>query len=116
MLSKEIIFLGNKVVIACDEKCDKAWGLNCRPKVQLDPNDEDDFAFLADEELGIAPENPGTYEGSSSKPVDDSEKLNKWCCRECERCVMSNFAEDIKLRDFSKRLYNKKQCGEKSLI
>lgn len=112
MLSKEVVFFGHKVVIACDERCDKAWGLNCRPSVQLDPNDYDDFAFLADDELGIAPEDPGTYEGSCGKPIEESEKLNKWCCRQCERCIMCDLGEEIKLRDFSKRLYNKNQGGE----
>lgn len=114
MLSKEVIFFGHKVVVACDEKCDKAWGMSSRARFQITPEEEDydDFAYLADSELGVAPEDPGTYEGSCAKPIDDSEKLNKWCCRECERCVMHELDEEIKLRDFTKRLYNKKQGGE----
>ena len=63
MLEKEILYFGQKTRIACDGKCEKAWGINNRPRVQLDKNNIDDFAYLSDDELGIAPVNPGTYEG-----------------------------------------------------
>lgn len=112
MISKEVVFFGHKVVIACDEKCSKAWGMNSRPRVQINPNDYDDYAYLSDMELDNAPEDPGTYEGDCGKPQVDSDKLNKWCCRECERCVMCDLNEEIKLHDYSKRLYNKTQGGE----
>lgn len=106
MIEKEIVYFGEKVKIACDENCEKAWGMNSRPTIQLDEND---FAYLSDGELGLAPVNPGTYEGGNAKPVSEEEKLNKWCCRECERCYMSKsneFDKPIKLEGFSKRVYN----------
>lgn len=109
MIRKDIIFFGQKALIACDEKCEKAWGNNERPRVQLDENDEDDYAFLSDDELGIAPVDPGTYEGGHAKPIDEEDKLNKWCCRKCERCYLSGPNEYDKipiLKDFSKRIPN----------
>lgn len=112
MIQKEITYFGQKAVIACDEKCEKAWGINKRQKIQLDENNEDDYAYLSDGELGIAPVDPGTYEGGHAKPVDGEEKLNKWCCRECERCYLSapgKNNEPIVLPDFSSRHYNIKK-------
>jgi len=105
MLSKEVITFGQKNIIYCDGKCEKAWGINNRPKIQLDKNNEDDYVFLADSELEIAPVNPGTYEGDCGKPSFATERLNKWCYRECERCnrvITSN-------SDFSERVYNIKR-------
>lgn len=103
-MEKQILYSGKTVTVGCDEKCDKAWGLNGRPKMQLS-DEEDDYAFLSDDELGVAPENPGTSEGGECKPVNQTEIPNKWCVRQCERCV---FAENGKLNlpDFSKRIYN----------
>lgn len=109
MMEKEIIYCGQKRKIACDGKCEKAWGINCRPRVQLDEKNEDDYAYLSDIELGVAPVDPGTYEGGHSKPVSEEDKMNKWCCRECERCCISKPNELdklIKLKDFSNRIYN----------
>mgnify|MGYP001028433341 CR=1 FL=1 len=111
MIKKEIIYFGQKVIIACDEKCNKAWGINSRPKIQLDEDNEDDYCYLADNELDEAPADPGTYEGFEmcGKPQTKEERLNKWCCRECERCFISNPGEynnPIVLKDFSKRFYN----------
>jgi hypothetical protein len=103
-----ITFCSQKAKVACDENCKKAWGHNSRPKVQLSDN-EDDFAFLADSELGEAPADPGTYEGGHGKPLSSDGFPNKWCVRECERCVMSNPGEydlPLVLEDFSKRSYN----------
>jgi len=105
-MQKEITYFGQKMIIACDEKCNKAWGINSRPRIQLDENNNDDYAFLSDDELGIAPIDPETYEGDCAKPVDNIEKLNKWCCRECERCKISKPNELIVLKDFTKRVYN----------
>lgn len=82
-----INYCGQPAKVACDEQCNKAWGASERPTISLSDN-EDDFAWLADNELGIP---------------------NKWCVRECERCAMSNPGESKKplaLRDFSKRVYN----------
>lgn len=109
MIEKEIIYFGQKVKVTCDGKCEKAWGINSRPKVQLDENNQDDYAYLSDDELGVAPVDPGTYEGGQAKPLNDEDKMNKWCCRECERCCMSKLNESDKpivLEDFSKRVYN----------
>lgn len=79
-----------------------------RQKKQLSEN-EDDYCYLADEELGDAPDDPGTYEGGHAKPTCEEEKMNKWCVRECERCAMSGRGkvnEPLTLPDFSKRRYN----------
>ena len=131
-MEKEIIFFGKKTKVACDEKCGKAWGINTRPRFfpelgegyvfeygedSCSPEqdelpelkNEDDYAYLPDSKLGVAPVDPGTYEGGHAKPTCDDEKGNKWCVRECERCVMSGIGEIHKpliLPDFSKPLYN----------
>lgn len=112
MLKKEIIYFGKKAVVACDGKCEKAWGINSRQKVQLDEANEDDWCYLSDEELDIAPTDPGTYEGGDAKPVSKEERLNKWCSRECERCFLSSpgeYDKPISLTDlpnFNKRVFN----------
>lgn len=92
--------------VACDELCNKAWGINGRPKVQLS-DDIDDYAFLKDDELGEAPDDPGTYEGGQGKPTMSAYPApNKWCVRECERCARLEIDEPLKLPDFSKRYFN----------
>ena len=105
MILKPIIFFGHAFILACDAKCEKAWGMSQRPKVQISAN-EDDTAYKSDEELGTAPIYPGTYEGEDGKPLCEADRLNKWCCRECERSVMVDHVDDIKLPDFSQRVYN----------
>jgi hypothetical protein len=100
-------FFGQPNAFACDAKCEKAWGNNSRPKVMLSDADEDDYAFLADPELGEAPADPGTYEGGHGKPQRPEDRLNKWCVRECERSIMvDEFEGTEELRDFSKRQQN----------
>lgn len=79
-----IMFCDQQAKVGCDEKCEKAWGNENRPKVQLS-EDEDDYAFLSDDELGEAPIDPGTYEGGQAKPIDKKDIPNRWCIRECER-------------------------------
>lgn len=111
MIQKEIIYFGQKAIIACDEKCNKAWGINNRPRIQLDENNEDDYVWLADNELGEAPDDPGIYEGFEmcGKPQSKEERLNKWCCRECERHFINKpgeYDKPIVLRNFSERIYN----------
>lgn len=104
MIQKAVVMFGKPVTLACDANCDKAWGVNTRPSVQLSDVD-DDFAFLADGELGIAPIDPGTYEGGHAKPAlrpMRGDAMNKWCARECERCARLPAA----LPDFSSRLRN----------
>lgn len=83
-----ITYCGQQAKVVCDRQCNKAWGINTRPRVQLS-DDEDDYAFLADGELGDAPIDPGTYEGQDGKPESPNEFPNRWCVRECERSSMS---------------------------
>lgn len=106
-LKRTIIYMGLSRVLACDGRCEKAWGLNARPCAQLDHEDKDDFAWLADGELGDAPEDPGSYEGDHAKPSPAQKLESKWCARQCERSTMVEFGEDIVLRDLSQRFYNK---------
>ena len=101
---KAIIYFGQPCALACDGNCGKAWGINNRPRVQLS-TDPDDYAFLADGELGDAPTDPGTYEGRDGKP-QGRDYLNKWCARECERSAIADQWQLVELRDFSRRLYN----------
>ena len=107
-MEKQIVFFGHLAKVACDEKCNKAWGSNHRPKNQLS-NNPDDFEWLSDNELGDAPVDPGTEEGSDRKPISDNQKGNRWCVRECERCAMSDIGDydkPLSLPDFSKRITN----------
>lgn len=109
MIKKEIVYFGKKAILACDNKCDKAFGISQRKTILLDVDDEDDIVYLSDSELDIAPLNPNTYEGGYGKPVHEDEFLNKWCCRECERSSIFKIDEkniDNKLKDFSNRVYN----------
>lgn len=110
-LQSEGTYFGNPVTLACDQQCNKAWGINNRPRVMLSM-DEDDHAYLADSELDDAPVNPGTYEGDESKPNGAIWRHNKWCARECERCRMVDRGEPIVLRDFSKRRFNIRTSAE----
>ena len=71
--------------------------------------DPDDVAWLADHEIGVAPEDPGTYEGDHGKPQQPEDRLNKWCFRECERSISADAATLItvdSLKDWSRRVYN----------
>lgn len=102
----QIMFFGQKIVVACDGRCDKAWGVNNRPSENYDPCDPDDCAWLTDDELGVAPDDPGTYEGGHAKPPNPRHFPNKWCVRECERCIHSGIGQAVELRDFSRRIFN----------
>jgi hypothetical protein len=106
VIAKQILYFRQEFVLVCDARCDKAWGINSRPRLQLSATDEDDYAFLADGELGEAPADPGTAEGGHCKPRGPAERLNKWCCRECERSVRVEPGEDFELPDFTRRVYN----------
>ena len=105
MIAKSGTYFGHPIILICDAKCHKAWGINNRPEVQLS-DDEDDYAYLSDSELGDAPADPGTYEGEDGKPTSPAERLNKWCARECERSRMVDPNQEFELPDFSKRQYN----------
>ena len=102
MLQKEIKWFRDQCILACDGKCHKAWGINNRPKRQLS-EDEDDYEYLSDNELGEAPENPGTYEGGQGK---NPKSLNKWCARECERSKIFDMDEQIALKNFENPIKN----------
>ena len=103
---KAITYCGTHVAMACDGKCHKAWGISSRPRVQLSENVED-YAYLADHELGRAPRDPGTYEGTSAKPTKPEEMLNKWCARQCERVTLADYGEPVtEFPDFTKRIPN----------
>lgn len=107
MIATPILFFGNdRVTLICDARCDKAWGINSRPRIEFDPDEPDDMAYKADDELGQAPACPGTWEGSDGKPKTDDERHNKWCARECERSCIVDPGEDFELPDFSERSYN----------
>jgi hypothetical protein len=104
-MEKLITYCGQTAKVACDEKCNKAWGINERPQNQLSDND-DDYEYLADDELGEAPEDPGTYEGGHAKPISKLGIPNKWCVRECERSVIGESHLPLELKDFSIRRKN----------
>lgn len=105
ILVKFVLYFDQAAVFACDARCDKAWGTADRPHTRLS-QDEDDIEWLADGELGEAPKYPGTWEGEHTKPTDPDQRMNKWCCRACERSVMCRPGEIIKLPDFSRRVQN----------
>ena len=104
MLRKDITFMFQPCVLACDGQCHKAWGINNRPRIEF--GEDDDFAYLADSELDTAPEDTGIYEGGHAKPRHPAEQLNKWCARECERSGLYEPGEEIKLNSFAERVYN----------
>jgi hypothetical protein len=104
-----IKYFSQQTRVVCDRQCGKAWGINNRPRVQLS-DDENDYAFLADGELGEAPADPGTYEGWEGKPSSPDEFPNKWCVRECERSDMTASGDDwrdaVAVLSFDERMYN----------
>lgn len=122
MIQTDILFCGQQCTLACDGKCNKAWGINNRPElirnvfgdyVEMTPEERfdeaicpnaDDTVDLADGELGTAPADPGTYEGDEAKPTNAIH--NKWCARECERSVLVDRGQPIELPDYDKRHYN----------
>lgn len=104
MIYRNITYFGKPAVVACDAQCSKAWGNNSRPRIEFD--DGDDFVYLADDELGDAPVDPGTYEGGFGKPTSSDEWLNKWCARECERSCLADRIEEARLPCYHERLYN----------
>ena len=114
VIGRAILYFGKPLILACDARCFKAWGINSRPRVQINVADEDDYALLADGELGAAPLDPGTYEGECAKPTMPhmtGDLMNKWCARECERSRMVENLDDLALPDFSERVYNIKRAS-----
>lgn len=109
MTNTMITYNDQSARVACDRNCKKAWGINNRPRIEFNVNEPDDYAFLADDELGEAPANPGTTEGRDGKPNSRDEFPNKWCVRQCERCTMSEpgkYLEPLALPSFVNRRYN----------
>ncbi len=105
MRVKLIRYFGEEKVLACDGKCDKAWGINGRPKRQLS-EDGDDYVFIGDGEFGeaLAPgpgETVAIAEGCDIKPENSDGFGNKWCTRECERTAMVDLGEPIDLPDMT---------------
>lgn len=126
-MEKLITYFGQPAKVGCDEKCNKAWGINNRPRVYVDigekvfglddesiyPDDDttdpDNYAYCSDDELPEAPEHPGTWEGNDKKPVNKVGIPNRWCIRECERCCVSepgDYEKPLQLKDFSIRRKN----------
>jgi len=99
------VWFGRPVRIVCDRLCGKAWGVNGRPREALS-EDPEDYALLADGELGEAPTDPGTYEGGHGKPSVPPAAHNKWCARECERATILGPDDPLRVRDLSRRLFN----------
>jgi hypothetical protein len=105
-----VLFAGQLAKVNCDERCEKAFGVSERPTHRLSKK-EDDWEYLADHEVGEAPEDPGTSEGGHRKPINKQGIPNKWCIRECERCNMSRLGkheEPLPIIDFTKRIHNLK--------
>ena len=105
MIQKDITYFGKACTLACDAQCVKAWGVSARPREQL-TEDPDDYVLLADGELSLAPDDPGTYEGSDGKPAYNADRLNRWCARQCERSIIVDRGAPLNLRDWSRRRFN----------
>ncbi len=102
MPQKSVRFFGKPVVLVCDGNCAKAWGLNGgRPKHFFSDN-PDDYVYLPDSQVGVAP-SPETWEGSDTRPSDttvtEGSQMNKWCARACERCNMIDEGQEIRVKD-----------------
>lgn len=108
-----IYLLGAPTEVHCDGKCSKAWGVACRPSKPVNSFDPDDYVILPDQELGLAPLSPPTWEGGFGKPLP-GEPMNKWCSRQCERSVLAKPAEAFSLPDFSIPRFNKPQANRAS--
>jgi len=104
MLVKLITAYGKRMRLMCDGRCDKAWGINERPRKMLS-DDQGDYVFIADQDLGDAPADPGTTEGFQGKPsatpLLDAAQMNKWCFRQCERSEAAEEGERVVLPDMS---------------
>lgn len=106
MLRKQIVWFGDACTLACDGRCDKAWGINGRPRHSFDPNEPDDYVYLADSKLDVAPgpgRTVGLSEGGhlkpSATPLADPTLMNKWCSRECERSTIAEAGEAVCIPD-----------------
>jgi hypothetical protein len=105
ILTKTIPYCGKEMIFACDKKCNKAFGINGREKKQLS-DDEDDYQYLTDSEVGNAPQCMGTWEGGDGKPLTIAEAPNKWCVRECERSALIEEGDSQTINDFNFPVFN----------
>jgi hypothetical protein len=115
MQTKKVMMFGQLATLVCDANCGKAWGFSKRPKVSFDPACDDDIAYLADDELGFAPGDPGTYEGGCAKPTSPT-LMNRWCSRQCERCDVVRPGQEPEPRSFAVRLFNQPWKHEPSNV
>lgn len=120
-LQKRILFCGRQRILACDGRCDKAWGINGRPQHFFlgEETDPDDYVWHTDDELGAAPgpgHTVGISEGGhlkpSAEPLQDAQRMNKWCARECERSVMVDVGDEVRLPDMNDPRPN---CAHRSM-
>lgn len=92
ILMTKFKYFGETVVSVCDRRCNKAWGIACRPTrtpTKAERKEGYLFVYLKDDEIAEdAPIDPGTYEGRDGKPRSVPDKHNKWCVRECERSAI----------------------------
>jgi hypothetical protein len=101
LLITEIPYFGRHCLAVCDYKCEKAWGISGRPSEQHG-DDPDDVVWFADDEVSLAPADPGSYEGGHGKPLHPA-RHNKWCVRECERSAVVELGQPIQCPDLSHR-------------
>jgi hypothetical protein len=110
MITKSILAYGKRLTLACDGRCDKAWGINGRERRML-TSDPDDYVFVADGDLGTAPACTGVWEGGDGKPsavpLTDGSAMNRWCLRECERSDSFEEGEAVSAPDMSNPRPNK---------
>jgi hypothetical protein len=121
VFQRRILFCGRAQVLACDGRCGKAWGINGRPRHYFvdEEADSDDYVWFTDDELGRAPlpgHTVGVSEGGDCKPYGDHlrdvECMNRWCARECERSVMVDIDDDVRLPDMNDPRPN---CAHRSM-
>lgn len=120
MLVAKRPFSGRHRFVVCDGRCDKAWGINGRPRLYFmeegepprklkdgeEPVNWDDMVYVRDSELGVAPgpgETVGISEGGhlkpSAVPLTGGSRMNKWCSRECERSRVLDEGEELVIKD-----------------
>ena len=95
LLARPMLFCGREIVLACDGRCDLAWGMERRRRRMLSAGDPDDFVYLGDGHPDVGSPPPprelgcegGDFKPSAVQLTDGSDKMNRWCARQCERSV-----------------------------
>lgn len=105
LFGSEIPYTDNDTWISCDGKCDKAFGLAERP-ISENSLAEGDFEWLADDEVGDAPEVSCHTIDGENKPQLITELHNKWCIVHCERSILMTLGQEATLPNFDKRVPN----------